>query len=254
MGQGGAVGDGDPAVKWSDPFGDLPRGHFGAILADPPWHFQSWAGGRLNGDPAHRRVYTPSRAPDYCTMREPELAALPIGELAAPDCVLFLWTCWPVLEQSLRVLDAWGFTYKTCAFSWMKADPYRLFADEFTPFAGLGYWTRANTEPCLLATRGKPKRLNADVRQGIIAPRREHSRKPDGIHERIERLVAGPYLELFARQRRPNWTVWGNETDKFKPAASEYDAAKDIEGSFNDAYAAIRERMAAGGPGWEPKA
>jgi N6-adenosine-specific RNA methylase IME4 len=73
----------------------------------------------------------------------------------------------------------------------------------------------------LLATRGKPKRLNADVRQGIIAPRREHSRKPDGIHQRIERLVAGPYLELFARQSRPGWTVWGNETNKFAPVQPE---------------------------------
>ena len=79
----------------------------------------------------------------------------------------------------------------------------------------LGYWTRANSEVCLLATRGKPKRVNADVRQAIIAPSREHSRKPDGIHERIERLVAGPYLELFARQQRPGWTAWGNETEKF---------------------------------------
>lgn len=163
------------------------------------------------------------------TMREPELCALPVGELAAPDCVLFLWTCWPVLEQSLRVLQAWGFTYKTCAFSWMKADPYRLFADDKTPFAGLGYWTRANTEPCLLATRGKPKRLKADVRQGIIAPRREHSRKPDEIHGRIERLVAGPYLELFARQERAGWTTWGNEVGKFGrvdepvPEMSEWD-------------------------------
>jgi N6-adenosine-specific RNA methylase IME4 len=83
---------------------------------------------------------------------------------------------------------------------------------------GLGYWTRANTEPCLLATRGKPKRLNADVRQLIIEPRREHSRKPDCVHSRIERLVAGPYLELFARAPRKGWDVWGNETAKFEAA------------------------------------
>jgi N6-adenosine-specific RNA methylase IME4 len=153
--------------------------------------------------------------PAYSTLIDSDIAALPVGDLAAPDCVLFLWTCWPILRRSFGVLDAWGFTYKTCAFSWMKADPYRLFADDKTPFAGLGYWTRANTEPCLLATRGKPKRLNADVRQGIIASRREHSRKPDCVHERIERLVAGPYLELFARQRRPGWTCWGNEVGKF---------------------------------------
>lgn len=207
----------------ADPFAGLPHGHFSAILADPPWHFQSWAGGRLNGDPAHRRVYTPSRAPDYSTMREPELCALSVADLAADDCVLFLWTCWPTLEQSLRVIESWGFTYKTCAFSWMKADPYRLFADEATPDMGLGYWTRANTEPCLLATRGKPKRRAADVRQGIIDKKREHSRKPDCVHERIERLVSGPYLELFARQRRPGWTAWGNEVGKFDAVPHETD-------------------------------
>jgi N6-adenosine-specific RNA methylase IME4 len=86
---------------------------------------------------------------------------------------------------------------------------------------GLGYWTRANTEPCLLATRGKPKRLSGGVRQGIIDQPREHSRKPDCVHGRIEKLVAGPYCELFGRQRQPGWDVWGNETDKFQPVAAE---------------------------------
>jgi N6-adenosine-specific RNA methylase IME4 len=80
---------------------------------------------------------------------------------------------------------------------------------------GMGYWTRANTEPCLLATRGNPKRLDAGVRMGIIEPRRQHSRKPDCVHGRIERLVSGPYLELFARAERPGWTTWGNEVGKF---------------------------------------
>jgi N6-adenosine-specific RNA methylase IME4 len=87
----------------------------------------------------------------------------------------------------------------------MKTDP-----DE-NVYMGLGYWTRANTEVCVLATRGSPKRLNADVLQGILEPRREHSRKPDCVHERIERLIAGPYLELFARREQPGWTTWGNE-------------------------------------------
>lgn len=203
----------------SDPFPDLPRGHFKTILADPPWHFQSWAGGRKNSDPVP--VFTPSRAPDYSTMREQEIAELPVADLAAPDCVLFMWGCWPILPQSLRMLDAWGFTYKTCAFSWMKANPRQIdmFREDAEVDMLLGYWTRANSEFCLLATRGKPKRLNADVRQGIIAPRRERSRKPDCVHDRIERLVSGPYLELFARAPRPGWTVWGNETDKFEAAA-----------------------------------
>jgi N6-adenosine-specific RNA methylase IME4 len=95
-----------------------------------------------------------------------------------------------------------------------------LFDDPVDANMGMGYWTRANSEPCLLATRGKPKRLDAVVRMGIIESRREHSRKPDCVHERIERLVAGPYLELFARQSRPGWTSWGNEATKFDEAAA----------------------------------
>jgi N6-adenosine-specific RNA methylase IME4 len=191
------------------PFGDLEPRKYRAILADPPWRFDCWSGkGKARSADNH-----------YCTMTIDEIMALPVTSLAADNCVLFMWTCWPVLQISFRVLDAWGFNYKTCAFSWMKADPYRLFADEKTPFAGMGYWTRANTEPCLLATRGKPKRIGADVRQGIISPRREHSRKPDCVHGRIEHLVDGPYLELFARQSHPGWDSWGNERTKFDEAA-----------------------------------
>jgi N6-adenosine-specific RNA methylase IME4 len=194
----------------------VPAGGFRAILADPPWQFNSLWGGR----PKKTDAGYASRAVDahYDTLTIDQIAALPVAALAAEDCVLFMWTCWPVLQKSFAVLEAWGFTYKTCAFSWMKADPWRLFADDKTPFAGMGYWTRANTEPCLLATRGKPKRRAKDVRQGIIAPRREHSRKPDCVHERIQRLVDGPYLELFARAERPGWTTWGNEVGKFAPA------------------------------------
>lgn len=191
------------------PFINL-RSDYRAVLADPPWAFRTYS-----GDAVPARGDQP-----YRTMSIDNICALPVSDIAADDCVLFLWTCWPVLQDSFRVLEAWGFKYKTCAFSWMKADPYRLFADDKTPFAGMGYWTRANTEPCLLATRGKPKRINADVRQGIIAPRREHSRKPDEIHDRIQRLVAGPYLELFGRQSRPGWDVWGNESTKFDEVAA----------------------------------
>jgi N6-adenosine-specific RNA methylase IME4 len=196
-------------------FAGLPTRHFGAILADPPWVFNSLWGGRpkkINGN-------YPSRAIErhYDLMEDDEIAALPVGQLAAGNCVLFMWACWPTLQRSLAVIKAWGFTYKTCAFCWMKADQYRLFALEEDVRMGLGYWTRANTEPCLLATRGKPKRVAADVRQGVIEPIREHSRKPDCVHARIERLVPGPYLELFGRSERPGWTVRGNEVGKFKP-------------------------------------
>ncbi len=195
----------------TDPFADLPKNHFGAILADPPWTFECWAD---TSDKAHG-----SATAHYKTLTMKELQRLPVSGLAAENCVLFTWVCWPTLPEAIDIIHGWNFDYKTCAFSWMKADvsTVNLFSDPVDAYMGLGYWTRANSEVCLLATRGKPKRLNADVRQGIIAPRREHSRKPDGIHERIERLVAGPYLELFARQSRPGWTTWGNEVGKFNP-------------------------------------
>lgn len=202
------------------PFDPLERGKYKVILADPPWAFQTWWSGRSNKLPSPKRKFSyPSRAsaPAYDVLREEELNALPVGELAAEDCVLVMWICWPVLEWSLRTMKAWGFEYKTCAFCWVKAHATQinLFQDDITPHMTLGYWTRSNSEVALLGTRGKPKRLAADVRQAIIEPRREHSRKPDGIHQRIERLVAGPYVELFARETRPGWDSWGNEVGKF---------------------------------------
>lgn len=238
-------------TSYSD-IAEIPRGKYGVIYADPPWHFAVWAGKKWNGEYRKdgTKIISPARAPAYETMRTDKIASMPVGDLAADNCVLFMWTCWPHLRQSFDVIDAWGFEYKTCAFSWMKGDPFRLWADDKTPLMGLGYWTRANTEPCLLATRGKPKRLAADVRQGIIDKPREHSRKPDGMHERIERLVAGPYIELFARQQRPGWDCFGNETGKFdKP----YSGQADFSASLNVGYEAIRDRVANGGEGWNPK-
>lgn len=194
------------------PFAGLERNGYGAIMADPPWSFRVW-----NKDTGQGR----SAESHYGTMSMDDIAALPVADLAAEDCVLFMWACWPSLPDALQIIERWGFTYKTCGFDWMKAHAgqIEMFRDDADVQVGMGYWTRANSEPCLLATRGKPKRRNADVRMGIIEPRRQHSRKPDCVPSRIERLVEGPYLELFARTQRPGWTVWGNETDKFGVAA-----------------------------------
>lgn len=191
------------------PFAHLKKNHYGVIYADPPWAFKCWNGDKL-----------PSRVADahYQTMNFPALEGLPIGELAAPDCILICWVVWPTLPEALALIKYWGFEYKTCAFSWMKGNNRQvdMFREDADVSVGMGYWTRANSEVALLAVRGKPKRLNADVRQGIFSPRREHSRKPEGMHARIERLAAGPYCELFARQSdRPGWDFWGNETEKF---------------------------------------
>lgn len=183
-------------------FTRLPRDYFGAIYADPPWRFETWS--KKGRD----------RSPDkhYQTMELADIERLDIASLAHPSgCALFLWASWPMLDHALWVIDNWGFTYKTCAFAWVKVNK-----DGITPSIGTGYWTRANSEVCLLATIGKPKRKHADVRQAIIESAREHSRKPDCVYERIERLVSGPYLELFARTRRKGWESWGKERGKFK--------------------------------------
>jgi len=201
-------------------FDGLKKNGYGAILADPPWRYEVWSGEtavkRRSGHGTNV-----SAAVHYETMTPQAIAEMPIASLAAEDCVLFLWVTWPTLLQAIDLIEKWGFTYKTCAFNWMKAHAgqIELFQDAIEGQMGMGYWTRANSEVCLLATRGKPKRIHADVRQSIISPRREHSRKPDGIHDRIERLVAGPYLELFGRQKRSGWDVWGNQTDKFREVA-----------------------------------
>ena len=203
------------------PFGDLKREHYGAILADPPWRFEVWNGETAVKARDSKSTFTSNV--HYQTMALDDICRLPVSEIASENCALFMWISWPLLTESITLIEAWGFKYMTCAFSWMKAHAGQidLFRDDLDASMGMGYWTRANSEVCLLATRGKPKRLNADVRQGIIAPRREHSRKPDGIHDRIERLVAGPYVELFARQSdRPGWDYWGNQTDKFNAEAA----------------------------------
>jgi N6-adenosine-specific RNA methylase IME4 len=189
------------------PFGGLSRGGFGVVYADPPWSYKTWSA-KGTGRSAEQH---------YSVMSVEDIMALPVGELAKPDCVLFMWATWPTIQDAFRVIEAWGFTYKTCAFDWMKADvsTIDLFPDPKDASISLGHWTRSNSEPCLLATKGKPKRLDAGVKMGIIEPRREHSRKPSVVYDRIERLVAGPYCEIFSRTTRPGWSCWGKEVGKF---------------------------------------
>ena len=169
-----------------------PGGQYGVILADPPWPFAT------RGDGGKGR----SAENHYPTMTLGEIMNVPGVELAAADAVLFLWVTSDLIAHAPAVAHGWGFQIVSTAFVWVK---------EGAP--GLGYWTRKGSEICLLGTRGSPKRLAMDVAEVIHAPRREHSRKPDEVYERIERLVAGPYVELFARplERRPGWTYWGND-------------------------------------------
>src|SRR5262249_41637981 len=141
------------------------------------------------------------------------LASLPVVDVAAADCALFLWAVDPLLPRALDLIRAWRFEYKTVAFYWVKLNTAAKHEGDY--FTGLGYWTRANPDQCLLATRGKPSRRAKDVRRLVVEKRREHSRKPDCVRERIERLVAGPYLELFGRETRPSWDCWGDQAALF---------------------------------------
>ena len=171
-----------------------------AILADPAWSFKTYS----------HKGQGRSAAAWYDTMTLPEIKAFPVEDMAENNCMLFLWVTDPFLEIGFSVIKEWGFTYKTVAFYWVKTtkDGKRF------PI-GTGYYTRANPEQCLLAVRGYPQRRFADVPKLIVAPRREHSRKPDEVYGRIKRLCAGPHLELFSRNDQPGWDALGTEAGLF---------------------------------------
>ena len=180
-------------------FEGVPLGKYGVILADPPWTFQTRSSKGLGK----------SAQAHYDCMTRDDIMAMPVSSLGKRDCALFMWATWPTLPQAFDVIEAWGFEYKGLAWEWIK------FNKETGKYAfGTGYGTRKNLEPCLLATRGSPKRQSASVRDFILAPRREHSRKPDEQYARIEALFPGPYLELFARRvHSRTWAAWGNELE-----------------------------------------
>ena len=182
--------------------------HYGVIYADPPWTFSTYS---RKGKGRSAEAY-------YDCMSLEEIKAVPVKRWAAKDSVLLLWTTDPLLEQALGVIRAWGFTYKTVGFYWAKLKrsvPHDQYNDQ-SFFSGLGFWTRANPELCLLATRGNPHRRKANVQKLVISPRREHSRKPDEVYGRIEALCEGPYLEVFARTAREGWYNTGVEVDAFE--------------------------------------
>lgn len=196
---------------------DLPRRHFAAIVADPPWTFKART-------PLQARDFNSARDVEkhYRTMKLADIIALPVGELAAKDCHLFLWTTGPCLRQAFDVLEAWRFKYSSMGFVWVKLkrshnpDQLRTLPTAASDLhTGLGLTTRKNAEFVLLGRRGNARRLSKSVREIILSPVREHSRKPDEAYDRVRQYCAGPYLDLFARAARPGWTTWGDEQDKF---------------------------------------
>ncbi|WP_241699982.1 MT-A70 family methyltransferase [Tabrizicola fusiformis] len=179
-----------------------PVGGFGLIMADPPWAY----------DMRSEKGYAKSPEAHYGTMPLSWIKALPVEALAAADCLLWLWHPASMTPDALEVIGAWGFRFKTGGH-WAKvgASGKQAF--------GTGYILRNAGEPWMIATRGAPRTTKA-VRSVIIAPAREHSRKPDEAYADAERLMPNVQrLDLFSRQRRPGWASWGNEVDKFGPRA-----------------------------------
>ena len=143
-----------------------------------------------------------------------QLAAIPVANVAAADCFLLLWIPLRSVFLVKPLMRAWGFAFSGAGFTWVKQNRSGMGW-----FMGGGYGTRHNVEICWLGRRGSPRRKSAGVRELIIAPVREHSRKPDEIYLRVEALSNGPYIELFARQQWPGWTCVGDEVGKFQREA-----------------------------------
>jgi len=179
---------------------ELPNKKYKIIYADPPWRYNVFSNtGKGRTAASH-----------YDVMRLVDIMDLPINEIADKDCVLFLWTTYPLLPEALKVIKEWGFDYKTVAFTWVKKNKQ---AD--TWFWGMGSWTRANPEVCLLATKGFPQRISASVHSILDSKIREHSQKPDETRNKIIELMGDlPRIELFARNKFDGWDCWGNEVPK----------------------------------------
>lgn len=171
---------------------------FGTLLADPPWRFANRTGKMA---PEHRRL---SR---YATMTLQDIMALPVQQLMLPKSHLYLWVPNALVLEGLKVMQSWGFTYKTNLI-W-----YKVRKDGGPDRRGVGFYFRNVTELVLFGTRGTLRTLDPGRRQEnmIVSRKREHSRKPDELYDIIEQCSLGPYLELFARQTRPGWAHWGNE-------------------------------------------
>lgn len=165
------------------------------IYADPPWKYDS-------------AMRYGVKDKEYKVMTLQDICKLPIKDITDNDCILFIWATYPKLKEALEVIDAWGFNYRSIAFQWIKKNKSGV-----GNYYGMGYWTRGNTEPCLLATKGKPKRINNDVFQIVESRLRKHSQKPDMVYTKIERLMGDlSRIELFAREKKEGWdSAYSNE-------------------------------------------
>ena len=172
---------------------------YNIVYADPAWSYNDKASSGKRG-----------ASYKYTCLSTDDICKLPVANIANPEnCVLFLWTTCPMIPDAMKVISAWGFKYKTVAFTWIKTNKK---AD--SDFLGMGSWTRANAELCLLATKGTPKRISAKVRQVLRRPILAHSEKPPEIRDRIVQLMGDvPRIELFSRVKVDGWHSWGNEIE-----------------------------------------
>lgn len=169
------------------------------VYADPPWHYKVWS----------KKGASRTASIHYNVMGKSDIQAIPVGKLCDKNCALFMWATYPNLEEAIELVNAWGFEYKTVAFTWVKQN-------KKTPslFWGMGHWTRSNAEVCILATKGKPHRINKGVHSVVMSAVQEHSRKPDEVRNRIVKLMGDlPRIELFARRNAEGWDAWGNEVE-----------------------------------------
>ena len=178
---------------------DFPTGKFQIVYADPPWSFKNYNNKTSNSNADHH----------YPCMNMEDIKKLPVKDLADKDCVLFMWCTDPLLNKQLEVIDSWGFNFKTVGFYWIKENKNQT---KTRFWKGTGYWTRANPEICVLATIGKPKRINFNVDKLVFATRDIHSRKPQIFKDLIVKLCGDiPRIELFARFKSDGWKAWGDQ-------------------------------------------
>ena len=174
---------------------------YNIIYADPPWSYRDKASAGNRG-----------ASFKYDVQDHKWICGLPVENISDDNCVLFLWITMPQLPNVFEVIKEWGFVYKTCAFTWVKRNKLQP-----SWFWGMGNWTRANSELCLLATKGKPKRVSAAVHSVVDTPIEKHSKKPNVVKDRIVQLCGDlPRIELFARQKTEGWDVWGDELRSIK--------------------------------------
>ena len=176
---------------------NFPDKKYQIIYADPPYEYSN-SGSTKNSRGNAKQFYK--------TMPINEIKKLPVEKLADENCWLFLWTTYPQIQNGLDILGAWGFNFKTVAFTWIKKTV------NMKDFVGMGFYTRANPEIVLLGLKGKVHPINKTVRNIINSQIQEHSKKQDIVRDKIIQLCGDlPRIELFARNRAENWDAWGDE-------------------------------------------